>query len=169
MAGGGKGRYEIGQNADINVTPFVDVMLVLLIIFMVAAPMAVTSIKIDLPPAQAPKTQDQKKPHLHLDPPWRRNLCDRPGFHPEGPGARPAGQHPGPEARRRGGSHRPDRAAPRRPRRALQGIHGGGESAVPGRVLQGRAHLRGAELRPSFSASGAFKRCLRILMMEGAP
>jgi biopolymer transport protein ExbD len=63
LAGGGKGRYELGQNADINVTPFVDVMLVLLIIFMVAAPMATTAIKIDLPPAQAPKNpQDQKKP-----------------------------------------------------------------------------------------------------------
>ena len=62
LAGGGKGRYELGQNADINVTPFVDVMLVLLIIFMVAAPMATTALKIDLPPAQAPKNQDQKKP-----------------------------------------------------------------------------------------------------------
>ena len=62
LAGGGKGKYELGQNADINVTPFVDVMLVLLIIFMVAAPMATTAIKIDLPPAQAPKNQDQKKP-----------------------------------------------------------------------------------------------------------
>ena len=63
LAGGGKGRYELGQNADINVTPFVDVMLVLLIIFMVAAPLATTAIKIDLPPAQAPKNpQDQKKP-----------------------------------------------------------------------------------------------------------
>src|ERR1700761_2204694 len=63
LAGGGKARYELGQNADINVTPFVDVMLVLLIIFMVAAPLATTSLKIDLPPAQAPKNpQDQKKP-----------------------------------------------------------------------------------------------------------
>ena len=62
LAGGGKGKYELGQNADINVTPFVDVMLVLLIIFMVAAPMATTAIKIDLPPAQAPKDKDQKKP-----------------------------------------------------------------------------------------------------------
>jgi biopolymer transport protein ExbD len=42
-------RYAIRQNADINVTPFVDVMLVLLIIFMVAAPMATVSIKLDLP------------------------------------------------------------------------------------------------------------------------
>jgi biopolymer transport protein ExbD len=63
LAGGGKGKYELGQNADINVTPFVDVMLVLLIIFMVAAPMATTAIKIDLPPAQAPQNpKDQKKP-----------------------------------------------------------------------------------------------------------
>jgi biopolymer transport protein ExbD len=64
LAGGGKkGGYELGQNADINVTPFVDVMLVLLIIFMVAAPLATTAVKIDLPPAQAPKNpQDQKKP-----------------------------------------------------------------------------------------------------------
>jgi biopolymer transport protein ExbD len=63
LAGKGKGGYDLGQNADINVTPFVDVMLVLLIIFMVAAPLATTAIKIDLPPAQAPKNpQDQKKP-----------------------------------------------------------------------------------------------------------
>ena len=62
LAGGAKAKYELGQNADINVTPFVDVMLVLLIIFMVAAPLATTAIKIDLPPAQAPKTPDQTKP-----------------------------------------------------------------------------------------------------------
>jgi len=61
LAGGGKARYELGQNADINVTPFVDVMLVLLIIFMVAAPLATTSIRIDLPPA-TDKGQNQKKP-----------------------------------------------------------------------------------------------------------
>jgi biopolymer transport protein ExbD len=51
LSGGGGGRYDLGQNADINVTPFVDILLVLLIIFMVAVPMAVTSIKIDLPQA----------------------------------------------------------------------------------------------------------------------
>ncbi len=60
LSGGGGGRYEIGQNAEINVTPFVDVMLVLLIIFMVAAPLATTSIKLDLPPA-TPSTQMPKK------------------------------------------------------------------------------------------------------------
>ena len=46
-------KFDLGQNSDMNVTPFVDVMLVLLIIFMVAAPMATVSIKIDLPPASA--------------------------------------------------------------------------------------------------------------------
>ena len=48
--GGGSGKLA-AQNADINVTPFVDIMLVLLIIFMVAAPMATVSIRLDLPPA----------------------------------------------------------------------------------------------------------------------
>src|SRR6516162_6744304 len=62
LAGPGGGRFQVEMNADINVTPFVDVMLVLLIIFMVAAPLATTSLKIDLPPAQAPKNPDQKKP-----------------------------------------------------------------------------------------------------------
>ena len=47
LAGGGKKGFNLGQNADINVTPFVDVMLVLLIIFMVTAPLATVSIKID--------------------------------------------------------------------------------------------------------------------------
>ena len=46
---GGEGAT-INQNADINVTPFVDIMLVLLIIFMVAAPMATVSMKLDVPP-----------------------------------------------------------------------------------------------------------------------
>ncbi|MBI1404638.1 MAG: biopolymer transporter ExbD [Caulobacter sp.] len=53
LAGAAGGRHSIPQNAEINVTPFVDVMLVLLIIFMVAAPMATVSIALDLPPAEA--------------------------------------------------------------------------------------------------------------------
>jgi biopolymer transport protein ExbD len=63
-AGGGGGKFELGQNSDINVTPFVDVMLVLLIIFMVAAPLATVSIRIDLPPAKAPENPkpDDKPP-----------------------------------------------------------------------------------------------------------
>ena len=60
---GGKtgGKYALGQNSEINVTPFVDVMLVLLIIFMVSIPAATVAIKIDLPPA-LPDTQAMKKP-----------------------------------------------------------------------------------------------------------
>ena len=45
-----KPRQAGGHNADMNVTPFVDVMLVLLIIFMVSAPLATKAIKVDLPP-----------------------------------------------------------------------------------------------------------------------
>jgi biopolymer transport protein ExbD len=50
---GGGGRYQVEQNSEINVTPFVDVMLVLLIIFMVAAPLASVSIEVKLPTAVA--------------------------------------------------------------------------------------------------------------------
>lgn len=54
MGGGGGGKFDLGQNSDMNVTPFVDVMLVLLIIFMVSIPAATVSIKLDLPPAIPP-------------------------------------------------------------------------------------------------------------------
>ncbi|KQY29621.1 biopolymer transporter [Caulobacter sp. Root1455] len=54
LSGGGGSKYSLGQNADINVTPFVDILLVLLIIFMVAVPMATVAIKVDLPPAVPP-------------------------------------------------------------------------------------------------------------------
>ena len=54
VGGGGGSKFDLGQNADMNVTPFVDVMLVLLIIFMVSIPAATVSIKLDLPPAIPP-------------------------------------------------------------------------------------------------------------------
>jgi biopolymer transport protein ExbD len=62
LSGPGGGRFSIEQNSEINVTPFVDVMLVLLIIFMVAAPLATVSVKLDLPPAVAPPTPNPPKP-----------------------------------------------------------------------------------------------------------
>ncbi|MDC7676517.1 biopolymer transporter ExbD [Asticcacaulis machinosus] len=61
LGGGGGSRYTVEQNSDINVTPFVDIMLVLLIIFMVSAPMATVSIKLDLPPASAPLNPLEEK------------------------------------------------------------------------------------------------------------
>lgn len=53
MAMSGPAR-EGGLMADINVTPFVDVMLVLLIIFMVTAPLMTTGVEMNLPRADAP-------------------------------------------------------------------------------------------------------------------
>ena len=49
--------------SEINVTPFVDVMLVLLIIFMVTAPMMIQGLNVDLPEATA-KPLDSEKEHL---------------------------------------------------------------------------------------------------------
>ena len=63
---GGQGGKTIQQNADINVTPFVDIMLVLLIIFMVAAPMATVSIRLDLPPATPPLNPEQEKEPVYI-------------------------------------------------------------------------------------------------------
>ena len=57
----GKGD-PVSQNAEINVTPFVDVMLVLLIIFMVSAPLATVSIRLDLPPPIPPDPNDPPPP-----------------------------------------------------------------------------------------------------------
>ncbi|MDE2356767.1 MAG: biopolymer transporter ExbD [Alphaproteobacteria bacterium] len=62
VGGGGGGKFDLGQNSDMNVTPFVDVMLVLLIIFMVVAPIATTTIRIDVPPATPPKNDNSKPP-----------------------------------------------------------------------------------------------------------
>lgn len=54
---------ELQENHEINVTPFIDVMLVLLIIFMVAAPLATVDINIDLPTAS---TEPQPRPDQPL-------------------------------------------------------------------------------------------------------
>jgi biopolymer transport protein ExbD len=62
LSSGGGGRYSEDSVAEINVTPFVDVMLVLLIIFMVAAPLASVTVKVVLPPAVAPPGTNPPKP-----------------------------------------------------------------------------------------------------------
>jgi biopolymer transport protein ExbD len=55
-------KFTVSTNADMNVTPLVDVMLVLLIIFMVAAPTATVSIKLDLPPSLPSSIKPPKPP-----------------------------------------------------------------------------------------------------------
>lgn len=74
MAAGRKGgrrrrgvpRY--GAMADINMTPFIDVMLVLLIIFMVAAPLLATGVAVDLPQTRsAPLNIEQKPVSISID------------------------------------------------------------------------------------------------------
>ena len=62
LGGSGGGKYEEEANSSINVTPFVDVMLVLLIIFMVAAPLAAVTVKVALPPAVAKPGTNPPKP-----------------------------------------------------------------------------------------------------------
>ena len=59
---GGGSKYTVSQNNEINVTPFVDVMLVLLIIFMVAAPLASVNVEVELPTAVAPPQDNPPKP-----------------------------------------------------------------------------------------------------------
>jgi biopolymer transport protein ExbD len=52
----------LSEHSEINVTPFIDVILVLLIIFMVAAPLSTVDIPVDLPAASAPPQPVAQKP-----------------------------------------------------------------------------------------------------------
>jgi biopolymer transport protein TolR len=85
MAAGRKGgrrrrgvpRY--GAMADINMTPFIDIMLVLLIIFMVAAPLLATGVAVDLPQTKAgPLNIDQKPISIALNDQGQLFLMDAP-------------------------------------------------------------------------------------------
>ncbi|MEK1934088.1 MAG: TonB system transport protein ExbD [Pararhizobium sp.] len=57
-----EGGGDLQENSEINVTPFIDVMLVLLIIFMVAAPLATVDMKVDLPQSAAQPAKRDDKP-----------------------------------------------------------------------------------------------------------
>ena len=60
---GGRGRASrYRPMADINVTPLVDVMLVLLVVFMVTAPLLTVGVPVDLPQTQAPAINEPKEP-----------------------------------------------------------------------------------------------------------
>jgi biopolymer transport protein TolR len=85
MAAGRKGgrrrrgvpRY--GAMADINMTPFIDIMLVLLIIFMVAAPLLATGVAVDLPQTKAgPLNIDQKPISIAINDQGQLFLIDAP-------------------------------------------------------------------------------------------
>src|ERR1700733_12112188 len=63
--GGGRRGRRRAVMAEINVTPMVDVMLVLLIIFMISAPLLTVGVPLDLPHTQA-KRREQDKPPRQL-------------------------------------------------------------------------------------------------------
>src|SRR6202790_670820 len=61
-AGGRSARGRYRPMSEINVTPLVDVMLVLLVVFMVTAPLLTVGVPVDLPQTQAPPINEPKEP-----------------------------------------------------------------------------------------------------------
>ncbi len=77
-SGGGR-RGRRAPMAEINVTPMVDVMLVLLIIFMVTAPLLVAGVPVDLPETKAGALDQEQKPvQISLDPSGAMYVDDAP-------------------------------------------------------------------------------------------
>jgi len=74
-----RGVPRYGAMAEINMTPFIDVMLVLLIIFMVAAPLLATGVPIDLPQTRAAALNIEQKPlAIAIDDKGQVFLMDQP-------------------------------------------------------------------------------------------
>src|SRR5580700_3502464 len=74
-----RGVPRYGAMAEINMTPFIDVMLVLLIIFMVAAPLLATGVPIDLPKTNAAALNIDSKPlSIAIDESGAIYLADQP-------------------------------------------------------------------------------------------
>ena len=127
IAGGrknGRGRRGVpryGAMADINMTPFIDVMLVLLIIFMVAAPLLTTGVSVDLPRASATALNVDRKPiAVSLNEQGQLYVMDEPTAD-----TRSGLQAAGGVAERRRSTHLPSRLEGRA-LRAGGGDHGGG-------------------------------------------
>ena len=77
MGGGGRGHRRAPM-AEINVTPLVDVMLVLLIIFMITAPLLVSGVPVDLPDSRAGALKQDNTPvQLSLDAQGRLFIDDQ--------------------------------------------------------------------------------------------
>jgi biopolymer transport protein ExbD len=76
------GRLESKKPAkpmsDINMTPLIDVMLVLLVIFMVTAPLMTSSLRLDLPQAEGSPSEAQEPLNLALDAKGQAFLDDQP-------------------------------------------------------------------------------------------
>lgn len=80
----GRRARKHGAIAEINMTPFIDVMLVLLIIFMVAAPLIATGVPLDLPQTGAKAINvDQKPVTIAIDSKGQIFLQDQPTLEPD--------------------------------------------------------------------------------------